>query len=131
MHRITLVLLCLSLISVPAALAQDYDLGGARRPNPDMSLKRSGQYKRVHQVTLRYLLRDRADEAREYITRYIDQHPDDAESRFLLGLLDAHAGNPQQAAAAFQNALDNGLPPGRLIAGPRELIEPVREQPLL
>jgi len=131
MFRTLLPLFCLLLATSSDALAQDYDLAGARRPKPDMSLKRSDQYKRVHQVTLRYMLRDRADEAREYITRYIDEHPDDAESRFLLGLLDATAGNPQQAAAAFEKALDNGLPPGRLIAGPRELIAPVRNEPLL
>ena len=120
-----------SMLGTIATGQESYDLGGAKRPAPDMSLKRDWQYKRVHQLALRYLLLDRDADARSFLNDYLDEHPDDAETHFLLGLLDVHAGAPQAAIGAFQQAIENGLPDERLVAGPRELLAPVREEPLL
>jgi alkaline phosphatase D len=108
------------------ALAQDSNpLGGASRPVVDMSLKRDWQYKRVHQLALRYLLLDRTDEATNFLQDYLKEHPDDAETYFMLGLLAARQDDPQQAVAQFQQAIQRGLPPERILAGPRHLMKPI------
>ena len=127
----TLVVVSILLGLTGSAAAQDYDLGGARKPAPDMSLKRDWQYKRVHQVALRYLLLGRDADAESFLNDYQAKNPDDAETSFLLGLLKIRAGKHAEAATEFKAALEKGLPPQRLIVGPRELLEPVKDAPPL
>lgn len=125
------LVLVVSILLPCSGRCQDDDLAGASRPEPAMSLNRRRQYKRVHQLALRYLLLDRGSEARSFVDDFLSGAPDDAESAFVLGLLDIDSGNTDAAVAQFDQALERGLPPGRLIAGPRELLAPVADQPLL
>ena len=114
-----------------AVEAQEYELGGAKRPNPSLAFKVEGQYKRVHQTVLRYLLRDRDSEARAFLDQFLEENADDAESYFLLGLLEVKAGDVQAAAKSFSIAIEKGLPKERLIAGPRDLIKSALTQPVI
>lgn len=109
----------------------EYDLGGARKPKPDMSFRKERQYKRVHQASLRNVLRGHADKSEEFLTRYLQEHPGDAETLYMLGALHVHRGDLQQGEDLLRQAVDAGLPPGRLIAGPRELLKPVWNSRLL
>ena len=119
-------------VLLPLSLrAQDDDLGGASRPNPGMSLKRDWQYKRVHQLALRFLLLDRTPDAKSFLEDYLAEHDNDAESSFLMSLLELDAGNSTAGLAQLEQALQLGLPPGRMVAGPRELLATVRDEPLL
>ncbi len=123
MKRFIFLLLCTLMLS-SAAVADDV-LGGAKRPKPDMSLKRDWQYKRVHQLALRYILLGRLDDADSFLNDYLKEHPDDAETHYMLGLLNGQRGEIDKGVAALQKAVELGLPPGRLVAGPREVMRPL------
>lgn len=103
------------------------DLGGASPPRVDMKLRRDWQYKRVHQIALRYILLERYEEAEKFLQDFIAEHPDDAESRYSLGLLYAQTDEAEKAVAEFKKAIDLGLPPGRILVGPRALFKPIAE----
>lgn len=119
------------LVLVSLAVADDDPLGGAKPPKPDLSLKRDWQYKRVHQLALRYILLGRLDEAESFLNDYLQKHPDDAETHSMLGLLDAQRQQPEQAVTELQRAVALGLPPGRIVAGPREMMRPLLQTDFL
>ncbi len=113
--------------SVSRCLADD--LGGASAPRVDMKLRRDWQYKRVHQIALRYILLEKYKEAAKYLDDFIKEYPDDAESRYALGVLYAQQGEPEKSEQAFRKAIELGLPAGRILAGPRSLMKPLADQP--
>jgi len=89
----------------------------------------SNQYKRIHQVALRMILLERPDEAEAFLQAFLEGHPRDAETLYLFGVLRAQQGRPDDSAAMLQKALKLGLSAGRVIAGPRSLLKPLREHP--
>ena len=126
--------LALVLISAPALCAQvipEYDLGGASRPKPDLSFRKEGQYKRVHQAALRFILRDESERSEEFLTGYLNKNPGDEETLYMLGVLHVHRGKLEEGESFLRQAIDAGLPPGRLLAGPRDLLEPIQNSELL
>ena len=85
------------------------------------------QYKRIHQRALRKVLADDPSGAIADLGEL-----DDTETDFLLTVANAQANQVDAAARALERALKRGLPPGRFIAGPRELLLPLRQRaPLL
>ena len=125
------VAVCLSLGSVVAQKIPDYDLGGARKPKPDMSFRGEGQYKRVHQTALRFILRGELDKTEDFLNEYLARHPDDAETLYTLGILHGQRGNIDRAEDLLKRAIAAGLPDDRLIAGPREIMKPLVNTSLL
>lgn len=127
--RITLVtlLLCPFICKQARGQQRDYPLGGASKPRPQLKMKRSNQYKRVHQLALRYVLRERFDDARRVLNNFLDQHPRDAESRFLMGVLQAQRNRRKEAVETLRHAVELGLPAQRFVAGPRSVLQPVWE----
>ncbi len=124
-----LLTLVLTLLLTPVH-AED-KLGGASKPRPQMVMKRGfRQYKRIHQYALRLILLDRGDEAQKFLQSHLAADPEDPESHFLLGLLYARDGQLDKSLEMFRDAVVLGLPPERLLAGPRELIESVKDQEL-
>lgn len=125
-----LAVVCVVLVS-SALQAQTpaYDLGGASKPRPDMSLKRDNQYKRVHQVALRYILLGEFDQAGDFLTNYLDSHPDDAETLYMLGVLHGSRKQTDAAVDFLRRAIAAGLPEERILAGPRSLMTPVFDTP--
>jgi len=87
------------------------------------------QYKRVHQFALRMILLSRYDEAQDALDRHIAKYPEDPESHFMLGLLHARRNECDSSVAMLRKAVRFGLPPARIVAGPRELLQPVQEEP--
>ena len=133
MRHILLIILLGSLLSTElnGQKLPPYELGGASKPSPQLSIKNNVAYKRVHQFALRMLLRDEPIKARNILNLHLEQNPGDAESLFMLGLFHAQQGDLEQAEASMKSSLDAGLPPGRLIAGPRSMFEPICETELL
>lgn len=131
-HRLFLVIAC--LLTTPPVSAQiipEYDLGGASKPNPDLSFKKENQYKRVHQASLRFILRGELDKTEEFLTQYGAKHPNDAETIYMLGILQGQRGNIVKAEEFMNKAIAAGLPEDRLIAGPRKMMEPLAETELM
>ena len=127
MSRYSAAATLLAVLTLPAAFAQDPSpatdpLGGAKSPTPQLQLKREEQYKRVHQLALRYELLGRRDDARRFATDYLARHPEDAETHFLLGVIAARSDDFATAKAEFARAVDLGLPAGRLIVGRKALL---------
>ena len=105
-HRLCLVIAC--LLATPPASAQiipEYDLAGASKPNPDLSFKKENQYKRVHQASLRFILRGELDKTEEFLTQYGAKHPTDAETIYMLGILQGQRGNIAKAEEFMENAI--------------------------
>ena len=126
--KLHLLLLMLSLLLVGSAKAQllpDYDLGGASKPKPDLSFRKENQYKRVHQSSLRFILRGEMDKTEEFLNQYSKQHPNDAETLYMLGILHGQRGDIPRAEDFMKQAVAAGLPDNRIIAGPREMMKPL------
>lgn len=122
---VVLLTVVFSIHSVPS---QADGLGGASAPRVDMKLRRDWQYKRVHQIALRYILLKKYKEAAKYLNDFIKDYPDDAESRYALGVLYAQQGELKKSEGAFREAIELGLPSGRILAGPRSLMKPLANQ---
>lgn len=134
MTKLHVASVLIGLLTCDVSLAQpieDYDLGGASRPKPDVSFRKEDQYKRVHQASLRFILQGEPERSLEFLQNYLQKNPGDAETLYMLAVLHAQAGEHAQAEAFLERALDAGLPPGRLVAGPRQLMQPLRDSSLL
>lgn len=107
--------------------AGDYPLGGASKPEPRQQLKPRVQYKRVHQLALRFLLSERFTDAERLLADFAAQQPDDAETQFLWAALHARRGESKSAVAALSRALARGLPVGRIAAAERDLFAALKE----
>ena len=116
---------------VSAQELPDYDLGGASKPKPDMSFRKENQYKRVHQSSLRFILRGELDKTETFLDKYLAEHPDDAETLYMLGILHGQRGDIPKAENFMKQAIAAGLPDDRLVAGPREMMKPLLDTDLL
>lgn len=112
-------------------LIPEYDLGGASKPKPDLSFRKEDQYKRVHQSSLRFILRGELDKTEDFLTGYLRDHPGDAETLYMLGILRGQRGDVVGAEVFMREAIEAGLPDSRLIAGPREVLAPLRQTELV
>ncbi len=101
--------------------------GGARASASKRVAARMKQYKRVHQHALDQITSGKIGEAVAYLREVAGAHPRDAETQFMLGMALARQGKTDEAVAAMRRALVLGLPPGRVIAGPRDLLKPLGE----
>lgn len=110
------------------AQASPDSLGGASPPRvvPSEPPPADGQYKRIGQWAVMLILDEQPAEAIEYLREIINDRGDDAELQFLLALAHAHHDELPVAEAAMSRAVELGLPPQRFLAGPRELLEPLR-----
>lgn len=91
--------------------------------------KPPGQYKRVHQNALKRIESGNVERAIADLEAFAAKYPADAETPFMLAAAYAQAGQKDRAVAAMQRAIKLGLPPGRFLAGPRELFNPIADEP--
>ena len=128
MSRLLLVLTVVVGLS-DVCQAQD-ELGGASRPSPQMKLNSDrNQYKRVHQFALRLMLLDRDDKSRDFLLDHLKRNPGDPESTYMLGIYHARQGNTDEAVKHLEQAIEFGLPPERIMAGPRKLFVSLHSTP--
>ena len=85
-------------------------------------LRDSKQYKRFHQSVVFNLYNGKADAARKSVMDFLEENPDDIESHFMLGVIEAHAGNQDAAHASLEKALSLGMPKGRILAERNNLL---------
>lgn len=116
----------------------DYPLAGASHPaaaRDYMSREPSMPdhfTKRVAQYALRLIQTDRIDEAVEYTTRFMTEHPRlmDEEALFMRAMAQAQNGDIEKAAENLSQAINKGLPPQRFLAGPRRMFAPMHAHPV-
>ena len=114
-----------------AQVIPEYDLAGALKPKPDLSFKKEDQYKRVHQSSLRFILRGELDKSETFLKKFLADHPDDEETLYMLGILNAQRGKIEEGESFMKQAIKAGLPDDRLIAGPRKMMEPLANTELM
>ena len=129
---------CLSLIATfgllgasEAQVIPDYDLGGASKPSVWLKFFEEDKYKRVHQSSLRLVLRGELDKTEEFLTKFVERFPNDAESLYMLGILQGQRGKVDLAEDFMKRAIESGLPDDRLVAGPREMMNPLVDTTLM
>lgn len=123
--------MCLVTSQLRAQVIPSYDLGGASKPRPDLSFRKENQYKRVHQSSLRLILRGELDKTEDFLNEFLATHPDDEETLYMLGILQGQRGNTDMATNFLARAIEAGLPEGRLLAGPRDVMKPLAGTKLL
>ena len=109
-HRFLKVLF-LTLFVLPGAVVHSQD----------------NQYKRIGLVGITQIVEGKADDAVARFSKHLESSPDDAESQFGMALALAAKGEVRKGAEFALAAMDDGLPAERFVAGPRELVAPLRE----
>ena len=86
-------------------------------------------YKRRGQRQLLEILDGNSARGIELADARLANEPADAESHFIRAVALTRLDQVDEAEAAMQAALDAGMPFGRFLAGPRELLEPLAATP--
>jgi len=84
-------------------------------------------YKWRGQRQLLEILEGRPDRAVEFCERRLAQDPRDPDTLFMLAVARIQLKQLDKAVAAAQEALANGLPFDRFLAGPRDLLRPLMQ----
>jgi len=84
-------------------------------------------YKQVHRNMITALASGRADKAAAKAEQFLEKHPGDAESHFVLACAHTALGRLDEAMAHVKAAAEAGLPVGRFLAGPRGMLGPLVE----
>ncbi len=85
----------------------------------------AAQYKRNHQNQIKNLVDGKADAAIAFCDGFLEKHPDDLESHFILALAYTQKKDLAKAMGHVEKAVAGGLDLGRFIAGPRDLVAPL------
>jgi len=83
--------------------------------------------KRVGQGQIIPLVDGKPEEAIRRCEEFLQRDPKHLESLYNLTLALAAAGEVDKALATMHRAVEAGLPPGRFLAGPRRMLEPLAE----
>ena len=104
-----LLLICLTLfLFVPATCAQE-------------------QYKKQNRDAISQIVDGKYDAAIKHFEDYLSKHPKDLESLYGLAVAYAQKGNIEKALGYVRQAVNIGLPFGRFLAGPRDLLKPLTD----
>ncbi|HUS74168.1 MAG TPA: tetratricopeptide repeat protein, partial [Sedimentisphaerales bacterium] len=104
-----LVFVCLTLLAyVPAVHAAE-------------------QYKQVVRGAMSQIVDGKYDKAIRQLENYLKKHPSDLESMYGLAVAYAQKQDIDKALSYAKQAVDAGLPFGRFLAGPRDLLMPLTD----
>lgn len=104
-----LLLICLTLFcAVPARSAAE-------------------QYKKLNRDAISQIVDGKYDTAIEHFEDYLGKHPKDLESMYGLAVAYAQKQDTAKAIVYVEQALDEGLPFSRFLAGPRDLLKPLAD----
>ncbi len=129
--RFTALLFIGAIIATAVANSQETKPRKKPRKAGAKRTVKTSQYKRIHQAALDTITAGQAAEAVAYLEAVVEKMPDDAETQFMLAVARAQTGELDAAVASAEQALKFGLPPARLIAGPRDLLAPLADTPLM
>ena len=85
------------------------------------------QYKKFAKEAISLVVDGQFDEAINGLENYLSRHPNDLESLYGLTVAYAQKNNIDKSFTYMKQALDGGLPLGRFLAGPRDLLKPLTE----
>jgi len=85
----------------------------------------AAQYKQIGTRAISAIVDGKYDNVIENTTAYLDEHPSDLESMYILAVAHANQGRIDKALNYVEQAIAAGLPFGRFLAGPRDLLEPL------
>lgn len=103
------------MVLLLAALALLLVVGGAE------------QYKKQNRDAISQIVDGKFDAAIEHFEKYLNEHPGDLESLYGLAVAHAQKKNEPRAIKYVGQAIDGGLPFGRFLAGPRDLLKPLTD----
>jgi alkaline phosphatase D len=83
------------------------------------------QYKQVSRDSISRIVDGKHDNAVKRFENYLKKHPGDLESLYGLAVAYAQKKDIVKAMAYAKQAVDAGLPFGRFLAGPRDLLKPL------
>ncbi len=86
-----------------------------------------GQYKRIGLELMRLLAAGKTDRAAAEAEKVLANDADNHEAMVILAAARARQGRCDEAVGFARKAVEGGLPVGRLLAGPRELLKPLTE----
>ncbi|MBN2475495.1 MAG: alkaline phosphatase D family protein [Pirellulales bacterium] len=90
-------------------------------------MPRFTQTKRIGQSQIIPIVDGHPERAVEDCLAFLRNEPNHLESLFNLTIAYGQTGQTEKAVATMQRAIAAGLPPGRFLAGPRELLRPLAE----
>jgi alkaline phosphatase D len=96
-------------------------------PGPDIHA--TEQYKLIARDAVSDIVDGKYDTAIEHFEDYLNEHPKDLESMYGLAVIYAQKRDINRAVSYVQKAVDGGLPFGRFLAGPRDLLKPLTDSP--
>jgi len=129
-HRIRRIVLAIGVLLAAVPLARAQQEQRAARPKPAKPKKKSmGQYKKIGRAMLTTIAKGEHDKAIASCRKLLADWPDDLEALYCLTIAYVRTGNFDEAMATAKKALAGGLPPGRFIAGPRDMLRPLVESP--
>ena len=88
------------------------------------------EYKRIHPWAYARILEGRIGKALGFLQAALAQNPGDPETWYMLALARAAQGRLDSAQEAAAQALELGLPPGRLVGGTLTGLEPLEKTSL-
>ena len=87
------------------------------------------QTKRIGQGQIIPIIDGNPEQGLKRCQAYLEANPNHLESLYNLTIAYCQLGDHGKALATMRRALEAGLPPGRFIAGPRDLLAPLAETP--
>jgi alkaline phosphatase D len=88
-------------------------------------------YKRIGQRMMLDLMDNKIDETATYARHILEnRYPNDLEALFNLAVSLAHQDRMDEAMERVKQSVEHGLPFGRYLAGPRDILRPLTESPL-
>ena len=85
------------------------------------------QYKKLARDSVSEIVDGKYDAAIIDSETYLDKYPKDLESMYVMAVAYAQKGNIEEALGYVKQAVDTGLPFGRFLVGPRDLLKPLTE----
>lgn len=85
------------------------------------------QYKKQNRDAIAQIVDGQFDDAIEHFETYLKEHPEDLESLYGLAVAYAQKQEIPKALECATKAIESGLPFGRFLAGPRDLLKPLTD----
>lgn len=85
------------------------------------------QYKKISRESMARIVDGEPDKAIERSLAYLEDHPEDLESFYILAVAYAQKGGIDKSLSYARQAVRLGMPLERFLAGPRDLLEPLTE----
>ncbi len=125
-HRAWRPLLAVVLVVAAASIAAPRRPRKPQQPEKKKR-KREPQYKGIARNRITQIAKGKPDAAMAGSEKYLAEHPGDLESHYVLAIAAAQSGQLDKAVEYARKGVELGLPIGRFLAGPRNLLKPLTE----